>query len=272
MVSTHLKSLCIKVSVLKVCRLRAPDLLCHGALHSPALTGWHWIPEFLLAAIEKWNSSKVHAFLAAQSGDKEFTHACPNGANCCQLAIQEDSAFFWRQICLTPRAFFIFNDGGFKPIWRIHKSPNMGKLNNWLKPLSYLAGKPYMTNKKNYSKNNANLSLIHLQRQNRKFLLELSEEVAPLSKKHEVHPEQAGGGWYLREFRSNDGGNLFGAVKVKNRKLEASTKNIAANGRMEPFSKKWLQKIGWLEIIIWRNWAGKDGGNQEISGFIYGLR
>ena len=72
---------------------------------SPALTGWHWIPEFLLAAIEKWNSAKVHAFLAAQSGDKEFTHACPNGANCCQLAIQENAAFCLRQLCLTPKAF-----------------------------------------------------------------------------------------------------------------------------------------------------------------------
>ena len=37
----------------------------------------------------------------------------------------------------------------------------------------------------------------------------------------------------------------FGSVKVKNRKLEASTKNIAANGRMKPFSaEKGLQKSG----------------------------
>ena len=80
--------------MLKVCGLRAPELLCHGALHGPALAGWHWIPKFLLAAIEKYTSGKVHALLAAHSDDKELTHACPNGANSCQLAIQEDSAFF----------------------------------------------------------------------------------------------------------------------------------------------------------------------------------
>ena len=53
-VSTHFNIFLYQVIALKVCGLRALELLCHGALHGPALTGWHWIPEFLLAAIEKY--------------------------------------------------------------------------------------------------------------------------------------------------------------------------------------------------------------------------
>ena len=124
--------------------------------------------------------------------------------------------------------------------------------------------------KTSYSKNTASVSIFS---QGRKFLFGSPERGCTTLNKARGPPWKSRWGADTSEnFHPMMGGLFLGSVKVSNRKLEASTKNIAANGRMEPFSaEKKNPKIGWTEII-WRNFAGKDGGDQEISCFISGLR
>ena len=88
-------------------------------------------------------------------------------------------------------------------------------------------------------------------------------------------PPWRGWGWY----RSNDGVNLFGSVKVKNQKLEAAISIAAIKTLLQKWydgtilsRKKDCKKSGEQQKFLWRNWAEKDGGNQEISCSISSLR